>query len=214
MSISKKILLIANGEFPRRELINDIISHDYSIVCCDGAAQKAYNHNIEPDMVIGDMDSISSELYSKLSDKIIRIDDQNTNDLSKALDWLNENNAESVIIVGANGLRQDHSFGNILVILENRYKYKISMITESGRFDLMNTNKQSFKSFEGQPVSIFCMDKNIKLNSKGLKYPLNDFSFSKLYDASLNTSNGDSFEISFNEENVNVLVYRANEEIK
>ena len=214
MNISKNILVIANGKFPEKDLIDSITLDNYSVVCCDGAAQKAYDNNIEPDIVIGDMDSISPELYSKLSDRIIHLEDQDTNDLFKALDWLNKKEIESVIIVGANGLREDHSLGNIFVILENKYKYKISMITESGRFDLINTSHQSFESFEGQPVSIFCTDKNVRLNSKGLKYPLNDFSFSKLYDASLNVSNGDSFEIRTNKSNINVLVYRANGKIK
>ena len=160
------------------------------------------------------MDSTNRELYSKLSNKIIEIKNQNSNDLSKALDWINENEVKSVTIIGATGLRDDHSLGNIFLILENKYKYRINIINEFGRFDLMDEDKKLFRSFKNQPVSIFCLDKEVKLNSKGLKYSLNDFSFSKLYGASLNASTGDSFEISSNKQNVNILVYRANEEIK
>jgi len=214
MNISKNILLIANGEFPKIKLIKKILPQEYSIVCCDGAAEKAYNKNLEIDIIIGDMDSINSRLYSKLTDKIIQIDGQDTNDLSKALDWLNKNAVESITIIGADGLRDDHSLGNILLLLENKYKYKIRMITKFGRFDLMNTSKQSFASFNGQPISIFCLDKDVKLNSKSLQYPLNDFSFSKLHKATLNASTGDSFEIRSNKKDVNILVYRANAETK
>ena len=214
MNISKNILLIANGKFPKIKLIKEILSEDYSIVCCDGAAEKVYNNNLEPDIIIGDMDSMNPELYSKFSNRIIQIDDQGTNDLSKALDWLNRNDAESITIIGADGLRDDHSLGNILLLLENKYKYKIRMITEFGRFDLMNTSKRLFKSFSGQPISIFCLDKDVKLNSNSLKYPLNDFSFLKLHEATLNTSTGDSFEIRSNKKDVNILVYRANAETK
>ena len=214
MNISKNILLIANGKFPKIKLIKEILSEDYSIVCCDGAAEKVYNNNLEPDIIIGDMDSMNPKLYSKFSNRIIQIDDQGTNDLSKALDWLNRNDAESITIIGADGLRDDHSLGNILLLLENKYKYKIRMITEFGRFDLMNTSKRLFKSFNGQPISIFCLDKDVKLNSNSLKYPLNDFSFLKLHEATLNTSTGDSFEIRSNKKDVNILVYRANAETK
>lgn len=214
MNISKNILIIANGKFPKISVIKDILSLNPSIVCCDGAAEKAYRNNINPDVIIGDMDSMNSNLTSKFSNKIIKIDNQDTNDLSKALSWLNERDVDSVTIIGADGIREDHSLGNIFVLLENKYKYKISMINEFGRFDLMDGDKQLFQSFKDQPVSIFCLDKNIKLNSKGLRYPLNDFSFSKLYDASLNASTGEYFEISCNKESINLLVYRANEETR
>ena len=151
---------------------------------------------------------------------MIRIDDQTTNDLYKALNWLNQKNVESVTIIGADGLREDHALGNILLLLEDSYKYKIRMITQFGKFNVMNTGiidgdnqfSQSFSSFIGQAVSLFCLDKNATLNSEGLEYPLDSFTFSKLYDASLNTSVRESFTISCNKNNVNILVYRANEE--
>jgi thiamine pyrophosphokinase len=62
MNISKNILIIANGKFPRISVIKDILSLNPSIVCCDGAAEKAYRNNINPDVIIGDMDSMNSNL--------------------------------------------------------------------------------------------------------------------------------------------------------
>tara|TARA_Y100000588_G_C14191178_1_gene898064 strand:- start:167 stop:823 length:657 start_codon:yes stop_codon:yes gene_type:complete len=217
MNISKNILLIANGKFPKSELIDSVSSENCSVVCCDGAAKKACDHNIEPDIIIGDMDSISPELHSKFSDKVIQIDEQSSSDLSKALDWLNQNDVESVSVIGADGLRDDHAIGNILLLLENKYKYKIKMITEFGIFDLITTTSNSeesfsFESFRGQAISIFCLDRKVKLNSQGLRYPLVDFTFSKLYEASLNISDGNSFSIAGSKEDINILVYRANEE--
>ena len=219
MDISKKILLIANGKFPTINLVKDILLSNPSIICCDGAAEKALNNNLNPDIVIGDMDSMNPYFNSKLSDKIIRIEEQNTNDLSKALNWINQKDVDSVTIIGADGYREDHSLGNILLLLENKYKYKISMISEFGRFDLINnevidsnnSNRHLFKSFKGQGVSIFCLDKKVILNSKGLKYPLKNFSFSRLYDASLNIATKSNFSIICNKKDINVLVYRANE---
>ena len=221
MNICKNILIIANGKVLKVERIKNILYSNPSIICCDGAVEKSFAYGIEPDVVIGDMDSIDSNLKSKLSDKIVQINNQDTNDLDKALNWLRDKDVESVTIIGADGLRDDHAMGNILLLIENSYNYKIKMITEFGRFDVMNTgmlddddNKysQSFHSFKRQAVSLFCIDKSIILNSEGLEYPLYNFTFTKLYDATLNVSTGENFTISCNKNNVNIIVYRANEE--
>ena len=214
MKISKNVLVIANGKFPKISSIKSLLSSNLFIVCCDGALNKALDKDIIPDVIIGDMDSANVDLIPKFSDRIVKIDNQKTNDLSKALSWLDQRDINLVTIIGADGLREDHSLSNILLLLENKYKYKISMINEFGRFDLMNSGEETFQSFKGQAVSLFSLNKSIKLNSNGLKYLLKDFNFTKLYDASLNVSTGNSFKIKCNKDNVNILVYRANEEIK
>ena len=212
MDITKEVILIANGRFPNIGLISDSLPVGSSVVCCDGAVSNAHQSGITPDVIIGDMDSIDPDLFARYKDRAIKIDDQKTNDLFKALKWLNGLEIDSVTIIGADGLREDHSLGNILLLLENSYSYKIRMVNEFGSFDLLDGERQLFQSFKGQAVSVFCLDKDVKINSSGLKYPLEDFSFSRLYDASLNVATGGTFVISCNKSDINLLVYRANEE--
>ena len=215
MNINKKVLILANGKFPEKKSSIEILTASVFLICCDGAASKAIELDITPDIIIGDMDSLYSIEQNRLSHRIIKINDQNSSDLSKALSWLNNKDIESATILGVDGFRDDHSLSNILLVLENIYPYKINIITDYGEFNVINTSliepedgcyTQKFSSFDGQGVSVFCVDRSAKLQSLGLKYSLNDFTFDKLYGASLNISRADHFSISCNKDNTNINI--------
>ena len=215
----KDTLLIANGNVPKSSFLMRY-SRDFGhIVCCDGAVEKLIECGLSPDIVIGDMDSISEGAIEKLGDTLVKVGDQNSNDLSKGLDWIERQGMKSVTILGADGLREDHELGNILMLLESTYNLEIRMETEYGRFDLMNqatsvdgVQTRNFSCFPGQSVSIFAIDRELILNSDGLEFSLRDFVFEKLNSASLNRATGNNFTIKANHANSNILVYRANEE--
>ena len=212
MKIKKDIIILANGEFPETKKAIDALNSDRFIVCCDGSAAKADNKGVSPDLIIGDMDSLSDMLKEKYKDKIMEVKDQSSNDLSKALNWAKINKIESVILLGIDGGSDDHYLGNLFLILENNYDFKIKIITNNGQFDVVN-NKE-FLSKPNQRVSIFCMNKNAEVSSSGLKYELDDYRFNNLYGATLNEATGNSFTVSCNDPEINIMVYRGNEETK
>lgn len=64
--MGKTALIVCDGQFPKKEYPRYIIRNADIIVCCDGAAGKFLRHSKAifgsermPDVVIGDMDSIS-----------------------------------------------------------------------------------------------------------------------------------------------------------
>ena len=66
-----KICIVLNGEIKDYDYINNIIrtsSYDY-IICSDGGANHAYNMDILPDYIIGDLDSTDDtmKILNKLS---------------------------------------------------------------------------------------------------------------------------------------------------
>ena len=212
MKIKKDIIILANGDFPKTKRAVDLLSSDMFLLCCDGSAIEATAYGYFPDLIIGDMDSLTDELKDSYKDKIIEIDDQNSSDLSKALKWARDNKVESVTLLGADGGGDDHYLGNLFLILENSYDFKLKIITNSGQFDLVNNKELS--SYPNQRVSIFCTNKEAKVSSSGLKYELKDYNFSNLYGATLNEATGKSFGVSCDDPNVSILVYRGNEKTK
>ena len=62
MKITEKILILANGEFPKREKALKLLDSNLSLICCDGAANKCYSAGYKPDIIIGDIDSLDSKL--------------------------------------------------------------------------------------------------------------------------------------------------------
>ncbi len=220
MKFTSNVLVVANGFFSLKGKIAELFKSDSTIICCDGAADKLVAAGYKPNLIIGDLDSISSEYKREYKDILIHIDNQDNNDLDKALSWLEDKGIEAVTIVGADGARDDHTLGNILLLLEKKFSFNLNMRTREGIFTVVNTAlidrdenagyTKTFESRENQSVSIFCTDRDAILSSSGLRYELDGFQFKKLHSASLNKAESNKFSITCNKNDTLILVYREN----
>lgn len=188
-------VILANGRFPYHKKPLGILKNAKQIVCCDGAAKNLIEIGLEPLVIIGDLDSLDQALKEKYADILIKIDDQNTNDLTKAVNWCIANNINEATILGATGKREDHAIGNISLLAEYN-KIKVSMISDYGEFIPINKTTV-FESFEGQQVSLFSLNPNTVINSENLKYPLVDYKLDAWWKGTLNESNAKQFTIRF-----------------
>jgi thiamine pyrophosphokinase len=169
--LKNPLVIVANGEFPTHPFPLDKLDKAVSILACDGAADTLINHDIVPDIIIGDIDSLSNENKLKYKDRIIEIADQSQNDFRKTLNYARDNNINNITIIGATGKREDHTLGNIFSLLD--YKdLKIKLLTDTGVFRCIHES-QKIESFKGQQVSIFTSDNTIKITSNNLKYNFN-----------------------------------------
>jgi thiamine pyrophosphokinase len=198
-------VILANGAFPESEKLLKLLDSAEKIVCCDGAVNTLVDSGREPDVIIGDLDSVRPELASRYSDILIRITDQDTNDLTKAVNWCVNNNLKDIVILGATGKREDHAIGNISLLASYSRKAKVKILTDYGEFIAIN-NSATFSSFPGQQISVFSLCAQLKITSSGLKYPLNQMKLSAWWMGTLNESLSDSFSIGF-EGDGDVIVY-------
>ena len=182
---------------------SEVITPAFSIISNTNAIIK---NNLKPTIIIGDLDSIDTKIKKKYSHIIIEILDQSQNDLRKALNWLNKKKCSDITILGATGLREDHTIGNIFSILDLDLNFGIKMITDFGVFRLIK-KQRTIKSFKNQPVSLFVSSKKTKITTSGLKYNLNKTSTTDLYSMTLNESISDKFTIS--PEYGSILIYTA-----
>ena len=83
-------VILANGEYPTHVLPLKILEEAKFVVCCDGAANEYILRGHTPDIIIGDGDSLSPENKTRFSDIIHHIADQETNDQTKAVHFLQE----------------------------------------------------------------------------------------------------------------------------
>ena len=204
MNLKEPILVLANGAYPTHKTPLSILKKAKSIVCLDGAANNLAKNNMKPDLIIGDLDSITSEYKNQYSEIIIHDNRQDENDLRKALLWLNQNNYKKITILGATGIREDHTLANIFSILEINLNLDIKIVTDYGIFQII-TNEKKISSFKGQQVSLFTLNSNTKITTKNLKYELNSKSFENLYSGTLNESTKNVFYIKSN--NGKTLLY-------
>lgn len=167
-------VIIANGEYPSHKLPLRIIEETPFVVCCDGAADTYIATGKVPDIIIGDGDSLSEENKNKYSHLLHCITEQETNDQTKAVNFLKEKGLKRIAIVGATGKREDHTLGNISLLIEYaRAGIEVQSFTNHGIFIPCNNNI-SIATKKGQQISIFRFTaKGFK--SKGLLYPIYDF---------------------------------------
>ena len=181
-------VILANGDFPKRGgAAWKLLAAAKRVVCCDGA-KDAYRRRFRrwPDVIIGDLDSLS-RLPSRVSrpPSLVKVPDQDTNDLEKAMAYCAKQGWKSPVIVGATGKREDHTLGNVFRALD----YGCEIVTDTGRF-VPVCGKATFKVAKGTAVSIFAPDPKTRMTSKGLEWPLDGVRFKNLYCATLNRATG------------------------
>ena len=197
-------VIIANGDFPSHEVPLSFLALAEFVVCCDGAANQYIARGGVPDAIVGDCDSISEENKNRYRDIIIVDKNVNTNDLTKSVEFCVRRGKTNIVILAATGKRDDHTLGNISLLVEYIRIADVQLITDYGIFTPI-FSETSFESFIGQQVSIFSIDQ-VPIATHGLKYPLQNTVITNWWQGTLNESYDESFSI---ETKGRVIVFQA-----
>ena len=110
MNVKKNVSVILNGQMPTDDtIINQITNSDY-IIAVDGSANKLFDLEITPDVIIGDLDSLQNIKNEDI--ELVETPDQNKTDFRKTLEWCIEKNILNISIFGISGESEDHFLGN------------------------------------------------------------------------------------------------------
>jgi thiamine pyrophosphokinase len=186
-------VIVAGGEYPTAPLPLEVLQSAPFVVCCDGAADSYIATGGVPDAIVGDGDSISAANREKYAHLLHVISEQESNDQTKAVRFLMERGKRRIAIVGATGRREDHTIGNISLLIEYaRAGGDVCSFTDHGMFIPCN-GTTTHKCRKGQQVSIFSITAK-DLSAKGLLYPIYDFN--NWWQGTLNECTGDEFTIN------------------
>ena len=189
-------VILANGAFPTHNIPLSYIRSADKIICCDGSVENLIDFGLEPHAIVGDMDSLSPELAERYAGRTFRNGEQDTNDLTKAVNWCVSRGYNNIVITGATGKREDHTIGNISLLAEYCMYANVIMATDTGIFRAYY-NSVEIETFPGQQVSIFSISDNTEITLTGLKYPLNNAKLANWWMATLNSALGDRIFIEF-----------------
>jgi len=202
--MSFSTVILADGSFPVHEIPLGCLRDSERLICCDGSAGSLVRAGFEPMAIVGDLDSLENEIAEKYRDRLYCDEDQESNDLTKAVRWCSERGFNEIAIIGATGKREDHTLGNISLLAEYARQANVIMITDTGIFQPFLKSCR-VPSFPGQQVSVFSIDPDTGITSSGLKYKLGGMKLHNWWRATLNEATGDSFELRF--EGGPLLVY-------
>ena len=219
--MGRTVVIICDGQFPKTEYPRYLIRTADFTICCDGALTKylknsknIFGEERTPDLVIGDMDTLSAAMQKKYSGIIIKETEQEHNDQTKAVRWVmnNLNGVEHIYIMGATGNRTDHTIGNVSLLMEYTRLFDldaqgvtIEMITDNGTAFAINDTTE-FECGQGRKVSIFSPDNSLKIKSEGLEYPTDDVIFDNWWKASLNQASQDTVKLTFSHKSMALII--------
>lgn len=180
MTVSAKtVALVANGAIDDLTVISPLIkSHDY-IIAVDGGLVYCDKMNIFPTLIIGDLDSLPSDLLAKYSHiPVSRYPvDKNETDMELALRIACKPGVERVTLFGALGNRIDHTMYNLYLL--QRYSNLTRIETERETLFCV-TGPTNISCYPGQTISFFPHGELAAgIFSKGLKWELSDATFNK-----------------------------------
>ena len=183
-------VLFGNGDIPIHGSIIHILEQASSFICLDGGADKLNSLNYEPNIILGDMDSIQGTYKCKT----IKLEDQSKSDLEKGIIWCLENNFKELSLVGFSGGRGDHEFLTLLIMLKYAEKIRLSMYTQLSKVVCVK-NKTIFSSEPNQTISIISPKADTLITTSNLKYTLSNEKLSNLSEGISNLTMGNSYSI-------------------
>ena len=217
----RNVVIICDGTFPKTEYPRYLIRNADFIICCDGALKKflrnsqaIFGEERLPDLVTGDMDTLSESLQKRYSEIIVKESEQEHNDQTKAVRWAINNlkGIEQIHILGGTGGRADHTIGNVSLIMEYTRMFpleemgiRIEMVCDEGCIFAINDTIE-FDCGEGRHVSIFSPDNTLKIKSKGLVYPTDEVIFDNWWKGTLNKAAQDNVRLEFSHRSIALVI--------
>ena len=148
LSTACDAVILANGQFPRHRVPTRVLEEAKLLVCCDGALATLHRERPELEarllsegrlLATGDGDSLSPALRERYGAIFRQVYEQDDNDLTKAtrlvLSLVKSAGRQPVVAyLGATGLREDHTIGNVSLLRRYRADFGIraAMYTDYG----------------------------------------------------------------------------------
>lgn len=179
-----KCIIVGAGDLTMGEIA---LGEEDFCIAVDGGLSYCPILGVEPDLIIGDFDSVSEGekeairlLQEQIPERIIELPtEKDDTDMLAALKHGLELGYRDFRIYAGTGGRFDHTFANIqcLLYLKNHGATGYLVDGTGMMLVLQNESVQFQKSLAGC-LSLFSLGKEAKgVTIRGMKYPLNDYTF-------------------------------------
>lgn len=147
------------------------------MVAADGGANALIAAGISPIAIVGDLDSFDpSSLPTGWNGSLIRIEDQDTTDVEKALRYaLEVLEANDVILTGTHSMEMDHVLGTLSVCARYAHRCRLGLV-ESELACFFVADNLELVLLAGSRVSLMGIGQATGITTTGLRWPLTDVS--------------------------------------
>lgn len=167
---ARACLVLLGGEIPDPLLVRRAARLCRGILCADGGLRHALGLRLQPDFVVGDMDSLPRPL-PRLKKAVFCCDfDQDRSDFEKALGLAGELGCRRVYVAGALGGRTDHALINLALIERLSPSLEIVLL-DSRTARLLGPGTYRFTLARGAIFSLLAVPR-ARVSLSGAKYKL------------------------------------------
>lgn len=181
---SGKCFIIGAGDFAVAQ-IPDYNEETDTLIAVDGGIFYCGLLSIEPDVIIGDFDSVDEEMAAAITlietnypDKILRLKpEKDDTDMLVALKWGLAKGFTSFRIYGGLGGRLDHTLANIQCLLYLKNNGADGYLLEADGMIMVSTtgDVRHFQPSMKGYLSLFSLEKESVVSIENMKYPLSSY---------------------------------------
>lgn len=174
---TKKIVLFANGDLPAPERILPQLTSKDILIAVDGGLRHLTQHNLTPNLIIGDLDSADPAEVEKYRAQGVPVDqyppEKDQTDLELALDAALDMSPKCIWVLGALGNRLDQSLANIFMLARDDFSGVDLRLIDGHREVFAIRSSGKITGTPGERVSLLPLHgPAIGIQTQGLLYPL------------------------------------------
>lgn len=172
-----KGLIISSGRLERYDLLSLVVKSTDFVVCADGGLDHIMKIGYRPNLVLGDLDSISEAGIRYIEKNHIALEkfpvEKDATDTELAMEYLIQKGCNNISLIGVTGTRMDHTIANIF-LLDQMFKrgVKGQIIDDNNEITLVNDYIEISKN-DGYLSLIPIEQIGAIVTIKGVYYPLN-----------------------------------------
>jgi thiamine pyrophosphokinase len=152
--------------------VRSLAARSGTVVAADGGANTCSRFGVTPDVIIGDLDSVTPRTLRRFRQSLLLyVDRQDTTDLEKAIEYLIANAIPEAVIVGADGRRVDFTLGNFSVLWKYRGRIRLTIVGD-GWYGVPVQDRLALDVQVGTVVSILPFGPARGVTLRGFRYPL------------------------------------------
>lgn len=180
-----RIVIFANGTLTEPDRLRAYLRSADRIFCADGGTHNAQALDLKPEAIIGDLDSLTSELVAEMKAAGVAIEEhparKDQTDLELAFELAMAEQPDEILLVTALGGRLDQMLANVLLLTRPDYAGVQLTIAEGAQWITLLRAHQSLivEGQLGDTLSLVPLTAIVTgVNIQGVEWPLDEATLS------------------------------------
>jgi thiamine pyrophosphokinase len=174
-----RTVIFANGTFDNPRQARELLRADDLIIAVDGGTRHAWACGVDPQVVIGDLDSLTPDEQERLSSAGAKVSSfspyKDRTDLELALLHAVSQGVDEIIVLAALGGRLDQTIANLLLLTLPELVDRDVQVVQGAQRAFVIRDEALIGGHPGDTVSLIPLGGDaLGVTAQGLEWPLED----------------------------------------